>query len=145
LFSHGWILVLWPRPAASQAVGETGERLPARVAARRSNAKEIGGAEVDDVIAGSLVFTGERSAQSFRLNKMAATLRSAEARARFQADEAAYMREHGCTEHEIALVQERDWKAMMAHGASIYLLLKIGAAVGHALPQIGAHTSGRGG
>ena len=31
---------------------------------------------------------------------------------------------------------------MMEHGASIYLLLKIGAAVGDALPEIGAHTGG---
>jgi hypothetical protein len=32
---------------------------------------------------------------------------------------------------------------MMEHGASIYLLLKIGAAVGHSLQQIGRHTSGK--
>jgi protocatechuate 4,5-dioxygenase alpha subunit len=100
---------------------------------------------LQDVIEGSLVFTGERSAKSYRLNRMANTLRSAEARARFLADEAGYMREMGCSEEEVALVRRRDWKAMMEYGASIYLLLKIGAAVGHTLPQIGAHTSGKGG
>lgn len=100
---------------------------------------------MDDVIAGSHVFTGERSANSYHLNKMASTLRSAESRARFLADETGYMRELGCSDTEIDLVRRRDWKAMMTHGASIYLLLKIGAAVGHTLPQIGAHTSGKGG
>jgi gallate dioxygenase len=99
---------------------------------------------LDDVIAGSYVFTGERSANSYHLNKMATTLRSAETRARFQADEAGYMRAVGCSEQEIDLVRRRDWQAMMEYGASIYLLLKIGAAVGVSLPQIGAHTSGKG-
>jgi protocatechuate 4,5-dioxygenase alpha subunit len=96
---------------------------------------------LDDVISGSFVFTGERSATSYNLNKMARTLGSPENRARFQADETGYMRAMGCSEREIELVGRRDWKAMMEYGASIYLLLRIGATVGHALPQIGAHTS----
>jgi protocatechuate 4,5-dioxygenase alpha subunit len=99
---------------------------------------------LDDVIEGAYVFTGERSAKSYHLNKMANTLRSDESRARFRADEAAYMRSMGCSDQEIELVRGRDWKAMMEYGASIYLLLKIGAAVGHSLQQIGVHTSGKG-
>lgn len=99
---------------------------------------------MDDVISGAYVFTGERSAQSYHLNKMASTLSTSEKRTQFQADESGYMRAMGCSDHEIDLVRRRDWKAMMEHGASIYLLLKIGAATGHALPQIGAHTSGKG-
>lgn len=97
---------------------------------------------MDDVIAGSFVFTGERSAKGYHLNKMAKTLGSGDNRARFLADEAGYMRGLGCSDQEIELVRRRDWQAMMAHGGSIYLLLRIGAAVGHTLPQIGAHTSG---
>ena len=99
---------------------------------------------MDDIIAGSYVFTGERSAKSYHLNKMAKTLGSAATRSQFQADEAGYMRGMGCSDQEIALVRQRDWKALMEHGASIYLLLRIGAAVGHTLPQIGLHTSGKG-
>ena len=57
--------------------------------------ESLGEAGLQDVIEGSLVFTGERSAKSYRLNRMANTLRSAEARARFLADEAGYMREMG--------------------------------------------------
>jgi protocatechuate 4,5-dioxygenase alpha subunit len=100
-------------------------------------------AAMDDIISGAYVFTGRRSAQSYHLNKMANTLSAPEKRTQFQADEAAYMRGMGCSDYEIDMVRSRDWKAMMEHGASIYLLLKIGAATGHALPQIAAHTSGR--
>jgi protocatechuate 4,5-dioxygenase alpha subunit len=99
-------------------------------------------AALDDVISGAYVFTGERSARSYALNKMANTLGSPENRTRFQADEAGYMRDYGCSTAEIDLVHHRDWKGMMEHGASIYLLLKIGAAVGVPLPEIGAHTAG---
>ncbi len=98
---------------------------------------------MDEVVSGAYVFTVERSARGYALNKMANSLGSAENRARFQSDEAGYMRELGCSDQEIALVANRDWKGMMEHGASIYLLLKIGGAVGVPLPQIGAHTAGR--
>ena len=97
---------------------------------------------MDDVISGAYVFTGERSALGYALNKMANSLGTAEARAAFQADEAGYMRGKGCSDEQIDLVRRRDWKGMMEHGGSIYLLLKIGAAVGAPLPEIGAHTGG---
>jgi len=57
---------------------------------------------MDDVISGALVFTGERSRQGYRLNKMAMSLTSAENCARFQADEAGYMRGLGLSEAETA-------------------------------------------
>jgi gallate dioxygenase len=91
---------------------------------------------------GSYVFTGEQSAKSYRLNKMAATLTSADNRARFQAGEQAYMRALGLSEAEIGLVARRDWKGMMDYGASIYLVIKIGGSIGVSLPEIGAHTAG---
>jgi gallate dioxygenase len=97
---------------------------------------------LDDVISGAYVFTGERSGRGYALNKMANSLSTPENRARFNQDEAAYMRGLGCTEQQIDLVARRDWKGMMEHGGSIYLLLKIGAAVGVPLPEIGAHTAG---
>ena len=97
---------------------------------------------MDEVVSGAYVFTGERSAKSYRLNKMASTLSLPDNRTRFHADEAGYMRSLGCSDAQIDLVHRRDWKAMMEHGASIYLLLKIGAAVGAPLPEIGAHTAG---
>jgi protocatechuate 4,5-dioxygenase alpha subunit len=97
---------------------------------------------VDDMIGGALVFTGERSRRGYRLNRMAMSLTSAGNRARFQADEASYMRGMDLDETEIDLVRRRDWKGMLAHGGSIYLLIKVAGAVGQSLPQVGAHTAG---
>jgi protocatechuate 4,5-dioxygenase alpha subunit len=96
-----------------------------------------------EIVSGAYVFTGERSARSYQVNKMANSLSDAANRARFQADEDGYVRGMGLNDQEIDLVRRRDWRGLMAHGASIYLLLKIGAAVGHTLPMIGAHTSGK--
>jgi protocatechuate 4,5-dioxygenase alpha subunit len=93
-------------------------------------------------IQGGYMFTGEDSSRSYRLNKMAASLTSPDNRARFKANETAYLREFGLSEREIDLVVRRDWKGMMDYGASIYLVIKIGGSVGHSLPQIGAHTAG---
>jgi hypothetical protein len=52
------------------------------------------------------------------------------------------MRSMGLDEAEIDLVRRRDWRGMLAHGGSIYLLLKIAGAVGQTLPQVGAQTAG---
>jgi protocatechuate 4,5-dioxygenase alpha subunit len=93
-------------------------------------------------VKGGYVFTGEDSARSYRLNKMAVSLTSPENRTRFQADEVAYMRGFGMSDEEIDLVVRRDWKGMMDYGASIYLVIKIGGSVGQTLLQIGAHTAG---
>ena len=91
-------------------------------------------------INGAYVFTGERSAAGYRLNKMAKTLISPTNRSAFQTNEPAYMEANGCTETEIDLVRRRDWHGMMQAGGSIYLILKIGAATGHTLPEIGRAT-----
>src|SRR5882724_4446151 len=92
--------------------------LRARVKATVRTTRE---AALDDVISGAYVFTGERSARSYALNKMANTLSSPANRETFQADESGYMAGLGCSETEIELVRRRDWKGMMEHGASIYL------------------------
>lgn len=95
---------------------------------------------MDDVINGAYVFTGERSAAGYRLNRMARSLASPAARAAFAADEGGYMRAQGCSDQEMDLVRRRDWHGMMRNGASIYLILKIGAATGHDLQEIGRLT-----
>jgi protocatechuate 4,5-dioxygenase alpha subunit len=98
---------------------------------------------MDDIISGAYLFTGERSANSYRLNKMAMSFTVPDNRTRFQADEEAYMRDAGLSEPEMDLVRRRDWKGMMDYGASIYLVIKIGGVTGHPLPVIGNHTAGR--
>ncbi len=97
---------------------------------------------MDDVIAGTLVFTGERSQAGYRLNRMAMSLTDPANRKAFVADEHGYMRNQGLTDAEIAMVQERDWKAMIEAGGSIYLIIKIAGAIGVPLYAVGAHTAG---
>lgn len=97
---------------------------------------------MDDVVSGTLVFTGERSRNGYRLNQMAMSLTDPANRAAFVADEDGYMRNRGMTDAERAMVLERDWKGMIEAGGSIYLIIKIAGALGIPLYAVGAHTAG---
>lgn len=93
-------------------------------------------------IPGTFVFTGERSARGYHLNKFAMSLIRPENRDAFRADEAAYMDRYGLTEGEKGMVTRRDWDAMIRHGGNIYIILKIGGAIGVSLLQMGAQMRG---
>jgi protocatechuate 4,5-dioxygenase, alpha chain len=93
-------------------------------------------------IPGTSVFTGERSRQGYRINKFAMSLSDAANRAAFKADERAYMARFGLSEREMDLVARRDWKSLVAAGANIYVLIKVGGAVGQNLLQMGAQMRG---
>ena len=97
---------------------------------------------MDDMVSGAFVFNGERSRSGYRLNRMAMSLTSPDNRARFKAEEAGYMRGMGLDDQEVDLVLRRDWKGMLAHGGSIYLVIKIAGTLGITLPEVGAHTAG---
>jgi len=88
------------------------------------------------------VFTGERSAAGYRLNKLAASLVEAANREAFLADEAGYCARFGLTEHEARLVAERDWNGMVAAGGNVYVFLKIAATIGSNLIEVGAAMRG---
>jgi protocatechuate 4,5-dioxygenase alpha chain len=88
---------------------------------------------MDTNIPGTTVFTGERSRQGYRLNRMAMSLSDPEKRRRFCADEQAYLREMGLSETEQEVVRRRDRSGMIAQGGNIYLLMKIAATVGQSV------------
>src|SRR4029079_13727942 len=96
----------------------------------------------DTHIPGTTVFTGERSRRGYRINKLAMSLTDHDNREAFKADERAYMRRFGLSEHEMELIAVRDWNGLVAAGGSIYLLIKIGGAVGQNLLQMGAKMRG---
>jgi protocatechuate 4,5-dioxygenase alpha subunit len=98
---------------------------------------------MDQMIAGTPVFTGERAHHGYRLNRLAMSLTDPVNRQRFVADELGYARELGLEEVEVEMVRQRDWKAMNDAGCSIYLLIKIAGSLGQNLLQVGAHTSGQ--
>jgi len=85
--------------------------------------------EFDD-IPGTTVFTGRQSRLGFHLNQFCMSLRTAENRARFRADESAYLDEWSLTPAQRKAVLERDWNAAIAEGGNIYFLAKIFASDG---------------
>ena len=94
-------------------------------------------------IPGTILFTGEQSRRGYLLNRMAMSLTDAANRTSFVADELGYMRGMGLHDDEIDMVSRRDWRGMLEHGGSIYLLIKIAGALGCSLQEVGRHTSGR--
>jgi protocatechuate 4,5-dioxygenase, alpha chain len=93
-------------------------------------------------IPGTIVFTGEQARKGYHLNQFCMSLRSAANRARFVADERAYLDEWPMTESQKRAVLERDWNAAIAEGGNIYFLIKILATDGTSLPAAAAVMTG---
>ena len=81
-------------------------------------------AEFDD-IPGTTIFTAQRSRKGYHLNQFCMSLLKPENRARFKADERAYLDEWRMTEDQKEAVLARDYNAMLALGGNIYFLAKI--------------------
>lgn len=97
--------------------------------------------EFDD-IPGTTVFTAARSHQGFHLNQFCMSLMNPENRARFKADERAYLDEWELTEAQKLAVIERDYNAMIANGGNIYFLAKIFATDGKSFQYAAALMTG---
>lgn len=76
------------------------------------------------------------SRRGMRLNRLGHLLRAPDARARFAADPGAVYEEVGLSAEERAALEARNWKALLAMGASVYAIAKIGGAMGVPLPEI---------
>ena len=85
--------------------------------------------EFDD-IPGTRVFTAQRAKQGYHLNQFCMSLMKAENRARFKADEWAYLGEWPMTEAQKQAVLDRDYNALLELGGNIYFLAKIFATDG---------------
>ena len=85
--------------------------------------------EFDD-IPGTRVFTARRAKQGYHLNQFCMSLMKAGNRARFKADERAYLDEWPMTEAQKQAVLDRDYNAMLELGGNIYFLAKIFATDG---------------
>lgn len=96
-----------------------------------------------DHIAGTCVFTGQRSQKGLKLNSFAFSLHKAENREAYGKDPDAYMNNYGLSDWEKQKVKEKDWKALIEEGGgNIYMLLKVGAMTGDGLVPIGAQQRG---
>ncbi len=97
--------------------------------------------EFDD-IPGTTVFTAERSHEGFHLNQFCMSLIKPENRARFKADERAYLDEWPMTEGQKQAVLDRDYNAMIARGGNIYFLAKIFSSDGLSFQTAAASMTG---
>lgn len=91
-------------------------------------------AEFDD-IPGTRVYTAKRARQGFHVNQFAMSLMKAENRARWKADERAYLDEWPMTEDQKAAVLARDYNRLLDLGGNIYFLAKVFATDGLSFVQ----------
>ncbi|MBO0713160.1 MAG: protocatechuate 4,5-dioxygenase subunit alpha [Acidimicrobiales bacterium] len=80
--------------------------------------------ELDD-IPGTTVFTAQRSRRGYWLNAFCMSLMKPENRARFKADERAYLDEWPMSEEQKQAVLARDYNGAIALGGNIYFLAKL--------------------
>jgi protocatechuate 4,5-dioxygenase alpha chain len=93
-------------------------------------------------IPGTTVFDSEQARRGYWLNQFCMSLMDAANRARFQADERAYLDEWAMSEEQKQAVLDRDLNAMIALGGNIYFLAKIGATDGKSFQQMAAEMTG---
>ena len=91
---------------------------------------------------GSEVFDLDRSWHGYRINRMCNALSQAAGREAFRQDEEALMTAHDLTPDEKTLVRARDFSGLLAAGANIYFLLKLGVVTGNGLYVMGAQMRG---
>jgi len=91
-------------------------------------------AELED-IPGTRVFTAARARQGYHLNQFAMSLMDADSRARFKADERAYLDEWAIPEEAKLAVMARDYNAMIDMGGNIYFLSKLFSTDGIAFAE----------
>ncbi|MFZ2998595.1 protocatechuate 4,5-dioxygenase subunit alpha [Sphingobium sp.] len=81
-------------------------------------------AELED-IPGTRIFTAKRARQGYHMNQFAMSLMTDESRARFKADERAYMDEWPLTEDQKQALLARDYNRCMELGGNVYFLSKL--------------------
>ena len=83
------------------------------------------------------LFYEDTARRGIRLNKAAYSLKHADQRERFAADEEAWMAQFDLTEAERDLVRRRDWIGLWRAGMSIYVMVKLSGVTDTPLPEIG--------
>ncbi|HSW05161.1 protocatechuate 4,5-dioxygenase subunit alpha [Aquabacterium sp.] len=81
-------------------------------------------------VPGTTVFDTDEARKGYWLNQFCMSLMKPENRARFKADERAYLGEWAMTEQQVQAVLDRDLNRCISLGGNIYFLVKIGATDG---------------
>jgi len=93
-------------------------------------------------VPGTTIFDAEQSRRGYHLNQFCMSLMKAENRARFKANERAYLDEWPMTEEQKLAVLARDLNWCMRTGGNIYFLAKIGATDGKSFQQMAGSMTG---
>ena len=93
-------------------------------------------------VPGTTIFDAEQSRKGYWLNQFCMSLMKAENRARFKADEVAYLQDWPMTPEQKAAVLARDLNWMMRTGGNIYFLSKLGATDGLSFQQMAGSMTG---
>ena len=93
-------------------------------------------------VPGTTVFDAEQSRKGYHLNQFCMSLMKAENRARFKANERAYLDEWPMTEDQKQAVPARDLNRCIELGGNIYFLAKIGATDGRSFQQMAGSMTG---
>ena len=93
-------------------------------------------------IPGTTIFDAEQSRLGYHLNQFCMSLMQAANRARFKADERAYLDEWPMSEEQKQAVLARDLNRCIRLGGNIYFLAKIGATDGKSFQQMAGSMTG---
>jgi protocatechuate 4,5-dioxygenase alpha chain len=93
-------------------------------------------------IPGTFVLDAERSRKGYHLNMFAMSLMKAENRARFKADERAYLESFPMTEEQRQAVLDRDWNRMLELGGNVFFFGKLAVCDGLTYQQLAAKMAG---
>ena len=93
-------------------------------------------------VPGTTIFDAEQSRKGYQLNQFCVSLMKPENRARFKADERAYLDEWPMTEDQKLAVMARDLNRCIALGGNIYFLARIGATDGKSFQQMAGSMTG---
>jgi protocatechuate 4,5-dioxygenase alpha chain len=93
-------------------------------------------------IPGTLIFDAEQARKGYHLNQFCMSLMKADNRARFKADQRAYLNEWPMSEAQKQAVVDMDLNRAMQLGGNIYFLAKIGATHGKSFQQMAGSMTG---
>jgi protocatechuate 4,5-dioxygenase alpha chain len=93
-------------------------------------------------VPGTTIFDAEQSRKGYHLNQFCYSLMKPENRARFKANERAYLDEWPLTEDQKRAVIARDLNRCIALGGNIYFLARIGATDGKSFQQMAGSMTG---
>jgi len=93
-------------------------------------------------IPGTTIFDGDMARKGYALNKMCYSFNSADNRAEFQRDEAAYCERYGLDAEQSEAIRSRNVLGLLAAGGNVYYLAKFAGILGLDVQDLGAAQTG---